>query len=373
MTSTAQNSQQELLVSGHEAVHLHAFFCLLSQGTLCQGDAGGSPAGQPLPVVALRRREHDGERWYELRPDTIVEHHATRGDILVERELMGQAARHIVEQMRLGSEGTVDLSELTGLLDYMDIFDLVPATDDRTSLHLQLWSPQGGPVLGVRLQSALAGAWPLLDGGRDANLKFEQQGVRFHQPAVQKINALGDEDEVAAVARRILYIESHGGTFRYADVADRVFRSNLLMLDTNLPRILASMVRALHIDGISRMEQLTQLVREQNPLKVKDELVRKHGFYEHKIRQFLLALAWGMRPAKQWNGLRNAIDALLLVDIQGQPLLYTRQDEQLLADFLMSRTRMEKASPREGRYGLLERENGLYYLKLNLKLSVSRR
>lgn len=54
-------------------------------------------------------------------------------------------------------------------------------------------------------------------------------------------------------------------------------------------------------------------------------------------------------------------------------MIYTRQEEHLLADYLFTHTRMEKASPREAHYGLLERENGVYYLKLNLKITLLRR
>lgn len=34
-----------------------------------------------------------------------------------------------------------------------------------------------------------------------------------------------------------------------------------------------------------------------NPLKIKDELITKHGFYEYKVKELLLALAMGLRPA----------------------------------------------------------------------------
>lgn len=379
MTESSNTSSAEALIcSRSEAAHLHAFFALLAQGFLNQGDAQGMPLGQRMPIVAIHRREHDGMRVYEIGSTDIIEHHATKGDLIFPREDMGEAAKIVLQLIRMAQDDEVDLSAIEGLLDVMDIYDLQPRTDDLTSLHLQLWTLDGGPLMGVRLQSMVSGTWQLLDGGRTANLKFEQQGVRFHQPAVQKMNAMGEADEdqpedIAAVARRILYIESHGGTFRYADVADRVFRSNLLMLDTNLPRILAAMVYTLHIDGTNKISELTQLISEQNTLKMKDELVRKHGFYEHKMRRFLLALAWGMRPAKQWTGRCNAIDALLVVDKQGQPMLYTRQDEHLLADYLFTHTRLEKASPREAHYGQLERENGIYYLKLNLKISLARR
>ena len=141
---------------------------------------------------------------------------------------------------------------------------------------------------------------PLYDRGRTANLKLEQSGVKFAVPTVNKVNALPESSE--EVAERMLMIERLGGVLKYSDVADRVFRCNLQMIDLHFPRVLAEMVRIMHIEGVTRISELTDRIKEMNPLKIKDELIKKHGFYEFKMKQFLLALALGMRPAKIYNG-----------------------------------------------------------------------
>ena len=95
--------------------------------------------------------------------------------------------------------------------------------------------------------------FPLLDGGRAANLKFEQTGVKFATPTVNKINAFGEEDDVAG---RMLMIERLGGILKYNDVADKVFRSNLCMIDLHFPRMLGEMLRVMHLYGISKVSDL---------------------------------------------------------------------------------------------------------------------
>ena len=74
---------------------------------------------------------------------------------------------------------------------------------------------------------------PLLDGGRTANLKLEQSGVKFAVPTVNKVNALPESP--TEVAERMMMIERLGGVLKYSDVADRVFRCNLLMIDLHFP------------------------------------------------------------------------------------------------------------------------------------------
>lgn len=352
-----------------EAAELYVLFSLLSRGELALGDAEGK-AGGMVPVVMILRREHDGMRRYcveESEIHLLGEHIDKR----VPREEFTKAADLL--RMTLASAGNpIDLSDLEPFLDTLSIYDMEAQTDDRTDLHLVLWDERNRPV-GIRIQSRLAGYLPLLDGGRAANIKYEQTGIRFSGPAVHKINWSNEDGDVSEVARRILYIESMGGVLKFSDMADKIFKSNLLLLDTNMPRILASTVMALHIDGISRISDLADMLEQKNPLKVKDELVRKHGFYRYKLRQLLLAAAWGMRPTKQWDGQPSAIAGYIMVDGDGEMLLYTRAEESVFADYLFTHTRIEKGSPEGDRYGLLERENGAYYLKLNLKISLTKR
>ena len=102
---------------------------------------------------------------------------------------------------------------------------------------------------------------PLLDGGRAANLKLEQTGARFSSPAVSKINALEAVSADTVVAERMRMIERLGGVLKYSDVADKVFRCNLLMIDLHFPRMLAEMVRLMHLEGMSRVSELTERIR----------------------------------------------------------------------------------------------------------------
>ena len=216
----------------------------------------------------------------------------------------------------------------------VNIYDLEAKTEDRTDFSVAFWHPEA-PLTGFNVRCRLSSMNPLLDGGRTANLKLEQSGVKFATPTVNKVNALPESP--TEVTERMLMIERLGGVLKYSDVADRVFRCNLLMIDLHFPRMLAEMVRMMHLDGIARISELTERIKEINPLKIKDELINKHGFYEFKMKQFLLALAFGMRPAKIYNGTDSAVEGILLVDAEGEVLCYHKSEHRTFADFLFPR------------------------------------
>ena len=253
--------------------------------------------------------------------------------------------------------------------DEVAIYDLEAKTDDRTDFSVAFYD-ESAPLTGFCVRSRLGMMLPLLDGGRTANFKFEQTGVKFAVPTINKINAEGEEDDVIS---RMLMIERLGGVLKYNDVADKIFRSNLSMIDLHMGRLLAEMTRLMWLDGITKVSELTEAIKQLNPLKIKDELINKHGFYEYKIKEFLLALATGMRPAKLYNGIESAICGFLFVTGDGDVLCYQRAYRQVFADFLFYNSRLEKGSTEKDKYGYLERENGVYYFKLNLKIGLLKR
>lgn len=350
---------------------LYAFFRLLADGYVYAGtpDVKKNEA-QKLPVAMIQREEHDGTRRYSLEDAETVRITGEKMDKRIPREDFAAVAELIQAAVKGSREN--DVMSPDGVEEFLDevaIYDLEAKTDDRTDFYVAFYRTDA-PLVGFCVRSRLGGMSPLLDGGRTANFKFEQTGIKFATPTVNKINAFGEEDDVIG---RLLMIERLGGVLKYNDVADKVFRSNLCMIDLHFPRMLGEMLRIMHLDGISKVSELTEAVKRMNPLKIKDELINKHGYYEYKMKQFLMALALGMRPAKIFNGTDSAISGFLFVDGAGEVLCYQNSDRQTFADFLFANTRFEKSSTEKDKYGYLERENGVYYFKLNLKIGLLKR
>ena len=353
-----------------EWCELYTFFRLLTEGKVTLGTAKAKKGEIDWPIAMIQREEHDGTRCYYIEKE-MVRIKGENSEKSVPREDFGIVADLILQAVKSSSEDEVTSPDgVEEFLDEVAIFDLEAKTEDRTDFYIAFWHPEA-PLSGFSVRSRLGAMNPLLDGGRAANLKLEQSGVKFATPTVNKINALPETPN--EVAERMLLIERLGGVLKYSDVADRVFRSNLLMIDLHFPRVLTEMVRIMHLDDITRISELTEVIKQMNPLKIKDELVNKHGFYEFKVKQFLMALALGMRPAKIYNGQDSAVEGILLMDGSGEVLCYHKSEKPVMEDFLFLNTRLEKGSLDKDKYGFLERENGTYYFKLNAKIGLVKR
>ena len=349
---------------------IYAFFRLLADGNVHAGKADGTAdEALSLPVAMVMRREQDGERRYFLQGNN-VRVISDDGEKTYPREDFLTAAELVLEAMKGNSgDSVVSPDGVEEFLDELAIYDLEARTEDRTDLSVAFYSADA-PLTGFCVRSRLGAMNPLIDGGRAANFKFEQTGVKFPAPAVNKINSFGEPDDVLG---RMLMIERLGGILKYNDVADKIFRSNLSLIDLHAGRMMGEMVRMMWLEGITKVAELTEGIKRKNPLKIKDELITRHCYYDYKVRELLLALAGGMRPTKLYNGTESAIAGFLFVDGAGRLMCFQRAFRQTFADFLFFNSRLEKGATAKDKYGFLERENGVYYFKLNLKIGLLRR
>lgn len=349
---------------------LYTFFRLLTDGFVHTGTTETKVNEKDSrPVCAVLREEHDGPRLYRISgTDIIIETGA--GEMIIPRTAFGEAAGLIMDAIKTSGEDVVmSPNGIEEFLDKLCIYNIEAKTVERTNLTLFLWNMDMPPV-GVIIRSRLSKMPPLLDGGRAANLKFELTGMKFANPMIGKVNAVEGPNPVT---ERMLLIESLGGILKYADVADKVFRSNLCMIDLHFPRLLAEMLRTMQLDGLTRIADLTAVMKELNPLKIKDELINKHHFYEYKMKQFLVAAVTGMRPAKIYTGASSAIEGLILLNGDGTPLYYPAAEKELFEEFLFRNTRFEQGDLTKDHYGTLEKENGVLYFRLNAKVGLLKR
>ena len=349
---------------------LYAFFRLLAEGNVYAGTPDVKrDENCCLPIAKVQREEHDGTRNYIIGKNEVriwgenIDKRIPREDFETVANLILQALRETSGNNMTSPDG------VEGFLDEIVIYNLEAKTDDRTDLKVAFYN-ENAPLTGLSIHSRIGPLYSLLDGGRAANFKFEQTGIKFPTPTINKINAFGEDDDVLG---RMQMIERLGGVLKYNDVADKIFRSNLSMIDLHAGRMLGEMTRLMWLEGITKVSELTEAVKRLNPLKIKDELITKHGYYDYKVREFLLAIATGMRPAKVYTGIDSAIDGCLFVTGDGELLCYQRAFRQVFADFLFQNTRLEKGSTQKDKYGYLERENGAYYFKLNLKVGLMKR
>lgn len=389
------------IASRKEWIELVALMKVMSKPKLAWSNNQGLPIkGRTARLECIQRKELNGFRTYrrieevqEGQTEPIIFIEITNADtqerLTIEADLWADAANHAVELLRTapssaegGADATIEIDDaMEAFLDDIQMQSISGISEGAWHVLLGI-NGQKTAVTGVMNRCGSV-TTRLLDGGRAANLKLLQTGTRFAQPMAQKVNYEGEEvlaeskNSTEAISRvirdRMVIIERMGSSLKYDDVADKVFRCNLAMIDLHMGRLLTEMLRISYLEDLTRLDDLVQRINEENPLKVKQELIDKHHYYEHKLRQLLFACLGGMRPAKIYTGCDNLPSYFLVLTPDGTPVLFDATDRDLLSRFLQLNCRLERGSLEKDHYGVLERENNQYYFKLNLKIALTKR
>lgn len=148
------------------------------------------------------------------------------------------------------------------------------------------------------------------------------------------------------------------------------FDSNLKLIDTQLPEIVASILLDYYSnpEHISSIKELTERLVDRNPLNLSENI--KELGYKSKIIDLIKAAAFGMRPSEPWNNKYEVTGGFLVVTMEGDVLcLHIFYSEDSLDEYLYNNTKLDTPSTSRHEFGELRLiNNDLYSFKLNLQI-----
>ena len=241
----------------------------------------------------------------------------------------------------------------------------VDKTDIRIILHDR--RTKINSEMGFSIKSQLGGDSTLLNASKATNFNFKIYGTSLSDEDIAFVNSLNPKRN--KVIDRVNAIKKKGGTLVFDKVDNQTFRNNLIMLDGDLPPIIASLLLEQLNSGISTLKELAKQITETNPLGYDTE--QASPFYAYKIKHLLTSAALGMMPATAWNGKFDANGGYLVVKKDGEILCYHFYDRNRFEDYLFSNAYLERSSTTRHEYALVikEDDNTLSF-KLNFQVRL---
>lgn len=315
-----------------------------------------------LPLFYVERQDESGAVRYSLtRPGiiTIIKGNTTRH---ISQETCKQAADHLCTTMQSQSETTHKIPELNSLLDQLGYTWFHPGLNEKNDFSTTLLHPQTNNRITSFCSVREVNGFLLLPAQRCTNLKYDILNIRLAQPEANKIN------RITAVHERLDNLFSRGAKLKFTTTEEKIFQNNLSLIDLHLPKLLAEIIKTFYTTSLSSVSSLIDNIKQNNPFKLREELIAKNNFYEFKIKQFLFALAGGMRPARIYRGYGNA-STWVISEETGKISLYDPCNRQLFDDMLYRHAHLVESEPDSSKYGYIEKENGQWIFKLNLAIT----
>ena len=246
-------------------------------------------------------------------------------------------------------------------LDRISVNTLKAKSSDKADIRIKIHDINTGyeSVQGFSIKSRLGGASTLVNAGKTTNFIYEVTG----NPTDDIIE--GFETCSKKFKDKMAYLKDEGCSLSYIGMENDTFESNLLLIDGDLPQICAYMLTEYYSTGANTVEKALDSIVAANPMNY--NLTKGHPFYQYKFRKFLTESALGMLPSKAWDGTADATGGYIIVREDGEVLCYHLFNRNEFENYLLKNTKFETASTSRHQFGSIYKENGKYYLKLNLQ------
>lgn len=349
---------------------IYTLFKLLGEGKVYAGDQNLNKIQDLFyPIIKILRQEKEGGFNYVLNNTDIVIQTSENEELLrIPATIFLLEAENILKEIN-DNEGTFAIPKIESFMNSIYCHSLKARSSDKTDITIVLHDRRTkiNSEMGFSIKSQLGGDSTLLNASKATNFNFKIVGVELSDEDISIINTLNPKRN--KVIDRVNAIKDKGATLVFDKIDNPTFRNNLIMLDGDLPSIIANLLLEQLNTGISTLKELVEKITTSNPLAY--DLEHASPFYAYKIKHLLTSTALGMMPATAWNGKFDANGGYLVVKKDGDILCYHFYDRNRFEDYLFSNAYLERSSTTRHEYASIIKEaDGTLSFKLNFQVRL---
>lgn len=344
---------------------MYVLFKLLGDGIVFAGDGDLNKLEEIFyPILKILRQEKEGKYAYSIEDDIVVV--TEDGEELLRKnvaEFLYQAT--ILIQRIQKEKGSFNIPEVERFMKDIHCSTLKAKSSDKTDIRIVIHDPRTGmtPTLGFSIKSQVGNDATLLNASKATNFIYMVSGKKLSARIIKSINEISTRNKIMD---RVKAIINQDALLDFCGMYSNTFCNNLILIDSCLPQIVAGILLNRYILGTTDLSQLTDYIAQKNPIGY--DVSQNHRFYEHKIKNLLVASALGMVPDEPWNGRYDANGGYLVVKDDGDVLCYHFYDRNLIEDYLFKNVKLETPSSSRHDFATIYEENGKQLFKLNLQI-----
>ena len=317
----------------------------------------------------ILRQEKDGNYNYRLQDkDVVIQTPAGEELLRIPASIFLVEAENLLKAIN-ENDGAFGVPQIEVFMNSIYCNSLKAKSSDKTDIRIILHDRRTkiNSEMGFSIKSQLGGDSTLLNASKATNFNFKVTGVDLSDDEITAINSINPKRN--KVIERVNAIKKKGASLVFDKVDNSTFRNNLVMLDGDLPAIIANLLLEQLNTGVSTLKELAEKITETNPLKY--DVEQASPFYAYKIKHLLTSAALGMMPATAWSGKFDANGGYLVVKKDGEILCYHFYDRNRFEDYLFSNAYLERSSTTRHEYATIVKEiDGTLSFKLNFQVRL---
>ncbi|MBQ7883597.1 MAG: HpaII family restriction endonuclease [Phascolarctobacterium sp.] len=362
-------TDKEVSLNKGEWSEIYAFMKLLKDGRIYAADEKLERLSESmyLPIIKIRREEkEDGIYDYytaDEKESIIKIFHNGQFIKEVSVEEFDVNAVCLYHTLTSSKTGNIKLNEVGNLkLFFEDIYvkQLKAKNTQKADIILEIIDVNTGfrETDGFSIKSQLGGPSTLLNASKATNWTYVIHGI--DDAIMDQVNAIDTKNKIKD---RMNLLRAVNAEIKFSEMKNFVFNDNLEMIDSRMPEIMSYILLYRYFDNITKSDELINCICERNPVGY-----RNNKIYNYKYKKLLCAAALGMLPSKEWDGIDEANGGYIIVKVDGDILAYYLRNRNAFEEYLLRTTKLEAASTERHDYAKIYKENGQYYMNLNLQI-----
>lgn len=344
---------------------LYAFIKLLYLGKLYAADENVNRIDDIyFPILKIIREEESNQLTEYIinakngEVEIVIENKTVA---IISKDILKEMSEDLLSKILAGSNRAFEIDNAINMMERLSVTKITAPSSDKTDITMQIHDINTGfnPICGFSIKSELGSAPTLLNASGATNFIYEVTNISNED--IKRINSINTStkliDRMNAICEK--------GKFNYIRVSNEKFSDNLMLIDSNMEKIIAEMVLDYYQNNECQCNKLIERLEERNPLGYPTG----KGFYEYKFKKFLCSVALGMMPSKSWNGKDEANGGYVIVKEDGDVLAYHIYNRNAFEEYLLNNTKLERGSSTRHDFGsLYVSDDNKVYINLNLQI-----
>ena len=244
---------------------IYTLLKLLGEGKVYAGDQHMNKIHDLFyPIIMILRQEKEGNFNYKLQDRDVVTQTPEGEELLrIPASVFLVEAENLLKAIN-ENDGAFTVPKIEAFMNRIYCHALKAKSSDKTDIRIILHDRRTkiNSEMGFSIKSQLGGDSTLLNASKATNFNFKIEGTSLSDEDIAKINSLNPTRN--KVIERYKAITKKGCKLIFDKVDNSTFRNNLIMLDGDLPSIIANLL-------------LEQLNSGESTLKMNNEIIEFNG------------------------------------------------------------------------------------------------
>lgn len=316
-------------------------------------------------ILQIIRKQKD-DNWKYIRNGKIKIVSEKTGEIVDEisisefktnAELLLEAIQNVKTK-----KGAFEVKNVESFITKIKCVTTKAKSTDKADIFLIVHDAKVGsdPKLGFSIKSQLGSPSTLVNASNATNFIYKLSGHKLTDEEKEVFHSFKYFKD------KFAYLDKLQAKVSFEKVSSKIFNANLMLIDTQMPTILAVIVENFYRGRASTISELMNLCIDKNVCNVSED--NKQIFYDYKIKEFMTNCALGMMPGHLWSGKYDATGGYIIVKEDGDVLCYHIYNRNEFREYLYKNTKLDTPSTGKHGFGIIEEVDGNQYLKLNLQI-----